>query len=499
MKFLWNKFLIICVFCVLLTGMYGCTRKEVVVPEVYLWTDADIYEAEDGHLLGNACVKSDMQGYSGKGYVEGLTDEGDGITFKVMISEEGFYDFNFVSASSGAGYKENYVIVDGQNLGTVSVESEEFTNSLLERVYLIAGEHEVTLQKYWGWISVDKLEVKKSDEIDPALYEVKRTLCNPNATDNTKRLYSYLCDMYGDYIISGQYCSGMYGLENVAVYNTTGHYPAILGLDFMDYTPSRVDRGTVGTATDSAIGYWNQGGIVTFCWHWNAPEKFLLDPWYSGFYTEYSTIDLAKIMNGEDEEGYNLLMKDIDAIAAQLKILQDNDVPVLWRPLHEASGGWFWWGASGPDAYKELYILLYNKLTNEYKLNNLIWVWNGQDKSWYPGDEYVDIIGWDIYPGEHIYTPGTDTFLKAAECSEENKMIVMSENGCVFDPALAFRDGSTWGFFCTWQGEFVLQDENSNTYTERYTEIEMLRRMYDDGRVITREEIPDLTTYPIKE
>ena len=95
-------------------------------------------------------------------------------------------------------------------------------------------------------------------------------------------------------------------------------------------------------------------------------------------------------MNGEDEEGYELLMKDIDAIAQQLLILQEADVPILWRPLHEASGGWFWWGASGAEAYKQLYILLYDKLTNEYGLNNLIWLWNGQDADWYPGDEYVD-------------------------------------------------------------------------------------------------------------
>lgn len=127
-------------------------------------------------------------------------------------------------------------------------------------------------------------------------------------------------------------------------------------------------------------------------------------------------------MDGEDKEGYDLLMADIDAIAEQLLILKEAKVPVLFRPLHEASGGWFWWGASGPEAYKELYRLLYDRLTNEYGLDNLIWVWNGQDAEWYPGDEYVDIIGEDIYPGERVYQSQIASYLNAAtNYSTENK------------------------------------------------------------------------------
>ena len=69
-------------------------------------------------------------------------------------------------------------------------------------------------------------------------------------------------------------------------------------------------------------------------------------------------------------EGYDLLIRDIDAIAEQLKRLQDAGVPVLWRPLHEASGGWFWWGNAGAEAYKELYVLLYDRLTNHHDRGN---------------------------------------------------------------------------------------------------------------------------------
>jgi len=210
-------------------------------------------------------------------------------------------------------------------------------------------------------------------------------------------------------------------------------------------------------------------------------------------------MDLTAIVNGEDEEGMALLKKDIDNIARQLLTMQEAGVPVLWRPLHEASGGWFWWGAEGPDTYKKLYVLLYDTLTNEYGLNNLIWVWNGQHADWYPGDEYVDIVGIDIYAGEHVYTSQIDQFLTNLGYSQGSKMVVLSENGTMIDPELAVRDRAMWGYFCTWSGEFVMTDNVRKTYSEQYTGIEMLTKVYNSEFVITRDELPDLHNYPIRE
>lgn len=60
----------------------------------------------------------------------------------------------------------------------------------------------------------------------------------------------------------------------------------------------------------------------------------------------------------------------------QLKRLQSKRIPILFRFLHEADGGWFWWGAQGPEAAVKLYRLGYDRLTNYHKINNIIWVWN---------------------------------------------------------------------------------------------------------------------------
>ena len=326
------------------------------------------------------------------------------------------------------------------------------------------------------------------------LYTDPEKMCVGEASPEARKLYDWLRECYGKKILSGQQCAGgMYGMENQAIWRATGgDYPAVLGLDMIDYSPSRVEHGGESDkAVPYAVEYWNQGGIVTFCWHWNAPSPYLKEPWYSGFYTEHTSFNLGRVMDGEDEEGYRLLNRDIDAVAAQLLRLKEAGVPVLWRPLHEASGGWFWWGASGKEAYLKLYHLLFDRLTHEYGLNNLIWIWNGQDPEWYPGDDEVDMIGIDIYPGERVYDSQSASFIPLTRIAGERKMIVLSENGCIPDPERVFRDGTVWGYWCTWGGEFVIRNTKFNKPSEQYTETDMVRKAYSDTRVVTRKDLPD--------
>ena len=82
-------------------------------------------------------------------------------------------------------------------------------------------------------------------------------------------------------------------------------------------------------------------------------------------------------MNGEDPAGYDLLLEDMDAIAKELQKLRDAGVPVLWRPLHEASGGWFWWGSATTDreTYNALFRYTKNYLTSK-GVHNFIYVYS---------------------------------------------------------------------------------------------------------------------------
>lgn len=451
------------------------------------------YEAESGVLSGNARVEK-------KQYVSGFEKDGDCCTVTVEIPSDGFYDLDFRIRGLG-GYKENYVLVDNAQVGKIIAQGGEFNQSAVRRIYLTAGTHTVGVMKFWGYIEWDSLTVLTSEPFDESVFDISAKLVNENATENARRLFSYLCDQYGKKIISGQYCdTGYNGWEILQISQNDGNkFPAILGLDLGYYSQTGVDHDAKVRTTDLAIGCWEKGGIVTLCWHWLAPQKFIKGTWYSAFRPEEVNMNLTAMMNGEDSEGLALLMQDIDNIAQQLLRMQEAGVPVLWRPLHEASGGWFWWGAEGADTYKKLYILLYETLTKEYGLNNLIWVWNGQDPEWYPGDAYVDIIGTDIYAGPHVYTSQIDEFLNTMHSTEAKKMVVLSENGTMIDPELSVRDRAMWGYFCTWSGEFVMVDGLKKKYSEAYTEIDMLSKVYNSEYVVTRDELPDLKSYPIRD
>lgn len=479
-------------------GVTTITETSTPTPIPFVAEQVGVYEAEDAAFAGNVKAVTGSADYSGNGYAEGFKADNDSCTFTVRIEETGFYDLVFRLASTG-GEKYNFVAVDGEASGEIYVNQKSLTDATISRVYMEAGEHQVTVSKSWGWINLDNLSIWTSKPIDPAIYQVSKQLSNPNASEITKRLYSYLADIYGKQFLSGQVCDeGMYGKEMQVINKATGKTPAIMGVDLTDYTPSRVEHGASGKTIEHIINFWKAGGIAEVHWHWNAPSKYLTGQWYSGFYKEYTNIDIKKIMNGGDQEGYDLLMADIDAIAAQLLRLKDAGIPVLFRPLHEASGGWFWWGTGGPEAYIKLYTLLYDRLTNEYGLDNLIWVWNGQSKDWYPGDEYVDIIGMDIYPGEQVYTSQASKYFELTTWSDVPKMIYLTECGCIFDPELAYRDGAMWGMWAVWQGEFVRKDGAIASLSERYTEKYMMQKAYDDERVITLDELPDFATYPME-
>ncbi len=458
-------------------------------------------EAEDGTLLGQA--KISPTGAS----VSGLEHAGDGVEVTIHVQEAGLYDVIVRSSVKGSGTKINDLNVNGQHVGDITTSTGNWSEQTVPHVWLEEGDNTISITTSYGWIVIDSFSIRKAAPLPDDVYDVEPTLVNPNATESAKRLMTYLCDQYGKTVLSGQQCQeGAYGIDNAAIWRGTGgSYAAVVGMDLLSYSPARVAKGDHSNVVELAIEAWHPSGetalpsIVTLCWHWCPDARYDKNDLWSTFYADKTKFDLAKAMNGADPDGYQMLLDDIDAIAVQLKRLQDADVPVLWRPLHEASGGWFWWGASGADAYLKLYKLMYDRLTNVHGLNNLIWVWNGQDAAWYPGDEYVDIIGEDIYPGEHQYTSQAARFIKALGYTDTRKIITLSENGCIPDPEQLQRDNIMWSYWCTWCGDFVLKTAGFNQYGETYTEKSMLKKAYKSDVVITRKELPDLRNYPLRE
>lgn len=472
---------------------YPLTASEV--PEGYSIT----VEAESGELSGSAAAH-DLPEASGGGFVNGVNQEGDELKMTVEVEYSGFYDLSF--QTMGSAGRVNNVLADGVKIGDITtMDPTFFADTPLNNIYLEKGSHTISITPSWGYIDIDCVIISAAAKpITEADYQVEPVLSNPNADENTKRLFKFLCDIYGKYSLAGQFADeGRASSEFEKITAKTGKSFAVLGLDMGNYSLGSKEHGSESRSVEYAYDWYNNaGGIVQLCWHWTSPGEYAVNagdnPWYSSFYKEGSKLDLDKIMNGEDETGYQLLMDDIDNMSKELARLRDAGVPVLWRPLHEASGGWFWWGDCEPESYIKLWNVMYDKMTNEHDLTNLIWVWNGQNPAWYPGDETVDIHGWDIYAGNHVDTSQSGRFEDMAHnYGEKTKLIALTENGCVMDPDKVMNDNARWLFWGTWADPFTMK--LGVVLNDEYTTIELLEKAYNHERVLTLDELPDLKNY----
>ena len=369
-------------------------------------------------------------------------------------------------------------------------ETDDFSSVYANNILTLSkGKHTVKITSVnHSWL-FDSMEILPlNDELLAKITPAKNPV-SKNASEKTKALYSYLLSLRGKAILSGQQFSTTQELD--AIESVTGKLPAILGLDMMDYSPSRVERGAKGNIIRRAKAYVKSGGIITCCWHWNAPDQLIDEDrpemrWYDGFRTKATKFDFSKAIKDKNSREYQLIIRDIDAIALQLQALQEADIPVLWRPLHEASGGWFWWGSKGAENYKELYKILFDRLENYHKLNNLIWVWNGQNPKWYPGDEYVDVVSYDTYPGKREYKTFHTELQTVQTASCLPKLCALSENGTMPDVDKLAEEKSVWSWFCTWCGDFV---QKEGKYSEEYTDLRTFKKYYENDFLITRDEV----------
>ena len=287
---------------------------------------------------------------------------------------------------------------------------------------------------------------------------------NVTAHEKKEKIYSYICDSFGKTMLSCQQESTWMGSPDYEINyieETTGKLPAMRGLDFMN---NDFD-GVVQRSKE-----WDsRGGIVTICWHTGVKssgyqESLDDDPDFDRLLTE-----------GTDE--YNELMESWDKAAKALQDLKESGVPVLWRPFHEFDGQWFWWGKGGKDNFIKLWQMMHDKFTNEYELDNLIWVlgYSGEVKDgWYPGDGYVDVIGSDTYDNS--------TNIKAWKklVSISDKPMAFHECGNIPSVEKFENDGDIWSWFMIWHTDFITGNNKKN-----------LTEVYNSDKVITLDELPE--------
>ena len=433
-----------------------------------------LLEAENGTLTGNAYVSTAVSGYSGTGYVTGLQSAGDTINWS-FTGTPGLYDL-VIRFRSPFGQKGFAGSINGHGFSGMFPATNTFASFDAGLVQVIAGVNTLQIGGGWNWYEIDRVNLNPVPvPLPPA--PVPATLVDTQATFAARMLMQALVSDYGKYTWAGQHDSS----EISYIQGKTGLKPAIVEGDLIDYSPSRVQyQGMPANYTESYIALQSAGHVLGLMWHWNAPTNLLNttdEPWWSGFYTAATTFDVAAALANTNSAEYSLLLRDIDAIAAQLKKVSSNNIPVLWRPLHEASGGWFWWGAKGSGPFKQLWRLLFNRLTTYHNLHNLIWVLTNEDPDWYPGDDVVDIVGVDAYPSDPTDALSTDWQALKSQF-DGVKLLALSEFGGVPDVERMHVFGVWWSYFSPWTGSYI---EGAPTNT--------LMRIYQSPEVITLDEL----------
>ena len=189
------------------------------------------------------------------------------------------------------------------------------------------------------------------------------------------------------------------------------------------------------------------------------------------------------------------MIADIDKVADYFLDLQEEGVAAIFRPLHEASGAWFWWGTQGGANYAKLYQLVYNEMVNVKGVKNLVWVWNPEyatDSDWNPGAGYYDVVSIDIYNNAKDYQSNYVAFNNLKKLTSNSKLVALSENGPVPDVDDCYDNDATWSWWMPWYQSW------SGNFADQ-TETTQWKKVMEDERIITLEDMVAWSEYVISD
>ena len=310
-----------------------------------------------------------------------------------------------------------------------------------------------------------------------------KKVVTPDPSPEVEALLNYIYSISGKHTLTGQHCAPLVGSSRLSVlHRFTGHYPAVFGQDFGFSYPGYWDGINYRQRmVDEAIMRHRDGFIITFMWHAVRP-------------IEDEPVEFKDSIQGEltDEQWHDLITpgteinerwkSQVDVIAWFLKQLRDAGVPVLWRPYHEMNGDWFWWGKKkGADGFKKLWRMMFDRLVNFHKLNNLIWVYNTNEfkngvdphDKYFPGHDVVDILAMDVY-SEGFNRVNYDQLLALAG----DKPIALGEVGKL-PSAEKLKEQPRWTWFMAW-GDF----------SEFGNDFDSVLQTYKSENVLTLDELP---------
>jgi mannan endo-1,4-beta-mannosidase len=302
--------------------------------------------------------------------------------------------------------------------------------------------------KYYGWLNITLISllffVSCRLKAQPQLPAFKK------ATPETISLFNNLKKLAAKGFMFGHQDDLAYGVNwkyvpgNSDVKDAAGDYPAVYGWELggleLDH-PKNLDDVPFEAMKQFIHDGYERGGIITISWHAYSP----LGEDKSAWDTTHGTV--ATILPGAvNHELYKSWLDKVAVFLHSLKGKKGEPIPVLFRPFHELTGSWFWWGKRQctPEEFKALWQFTFQYMHHEKKLNNLLWVYNTSGDfttaeeflERYPGDEMVDVLSFDNYQygdnsQSNSFAEKTNKLLTLVQsiADRKNKLTALAETG----------------------------------------------------------------------
>ena len=269
------------------------------------------------------------------------------------------------------------------------------------------------------------------------------------ATQRTVNLYHNLKKLQQRAIMFGHQDDLAYGVGwkyvpgKSDVKELTGDYPAVYGFELgnleLDH-PVNLDSVPFDKMKVFISEAYSRGGVITLSWHLNNPltGKTAWDP-------AKGTVQ-SILPGGSKHELYASWLDKVSVFIKSLKDKKGEAIPIIFRPFHELNGNWFWWGKDHctPEEFKQLWHFTVEYLRDTKNIHQLLYAYNtdrfGSEEDYllkYPGNEWADLIGFDIYQrkqgeeGNREFINDLSTMLSMLEkmAGENNKIAALTEFG----------------------------------------------------------------------
>lgn len=451
--------------------------------------------------LGNSGI------FDGQGYVKLHT--GNSLTHILQANTTQHY--RVVLAARSADGAAVSLEVGGVRCGTFYVPplvldedgNAPFTFSEVDCLYFESGQNNLKFIVDSGSLDIDYIIVENSGRVDGGSYTLGSACANPNASLRVVNTVRYFTEAFGQMVLTAQNVSPASNAEIEAVYNATGRYPAIRSSELAYATlDNDEDKQRVEDEIQLASQWSEEGGIQAYTWHWYSPNirhsinagDFNLDAAFENQNPAEAAMlddDAKKALesNGYMPAELSALLNDIDKMAEIFKKLDDAGAAVIFNPLPNGDTGNYWWGSS-PENYKMLWQIVFDRLCRYHKIHCLIWVWSGSDMDYYPGSNYVDIVGQSFFETSDSSFAGRFQSISSILPSQK----ILAVTACDIMPNIdsMYRDNALWLWTAPAAGDYTLN--MNGALSESYNTVAYMKDFYNHKFTVARDELPgDLT------